>query len=175
LSAAPRSVECFPAFRLGGASERSPQLAEGLTNLCTSRMFALPWKSGPSGPRKSSEIFAGFSPGGRYPPANHILPQAVQRCKKVEELIQVTEGRPSCLSGIGHRHSPFGPPTYSPQRIDRQRRRHNRRRFRAQNCIAQRSRLPSHFVKPCQLSVRPPALRPHRQRDFAWTRVQDID
>jgi hypothetical protein len=31
-------------------------------------MFALPWKSGPSGPRKPSEIIAGFSPGGRVPP-----------------------------------------------------------------------------------------------------------
>jgi len=40
-------------------------------------MFALPWKSGPSGPRKPSEIIASFSPGSRCPTDNRIFSQAV--------------------------------------------------------------------------------------------------
>jgi Protein of unknown function (DUF3108) len=51
-------------------------------------MFALPWKSGPSGPalslpkgpRKPSEIIVGFSPGGRCSSADRFFPQAVKRC-----------------------------------------------------------------------------------------------
>jgi hypothetical protein len=44
-----------------------------------SQVFALPWKSGPSGPRISCEIIAGFSPGGRCRWANRIFPQTAKR------------------------------------------------------------------------------------------------
>ncbi len=46
-----------------------------------SRMSAPPWKSGPSGPRKSPEITAGFSPGGRFPWADCIFPQPLDPCR----------------------------------------------------------------------------------------------
>ncbi len=39
-----------------------------------SRMLASPWKSGPSGPRKSG-ICAGFSPGGRLSSSDRVFPQ----------------------------------------------------------------------------------------------------
>jgi len=42
-------------------------------------MFALPWKSGPSGPRKPFEIIVGFSPGDRCPSGNRIFPQLFSR------------------------------------------------------------------------------------------------
>jgi 2-phospho-L-lactate guanylyltransferase len=37
------------------------------------------WKSGPLGPRQSSEIIAGFSPGGRRSSADTIVPQGRKR------------------------------------------------------------------------------------------------
>jgi hypothetical protein len=42
-------------------------------------MFGLPRKSGPSGPRKLSEIIVGFSPGGRCSSADRLFQQAAKR------------------------------------------------------------------------------------------------
>src|SRR5208337_509647 len=48
-------------------------------------MCGSPWKSGPSGPRKPTEINAGFSPGGRFSSQDCIFPQLVQPCPKSSE------------------------------------------------------------------------------------------
>jgi len=47
-----------------------------------SRLCASPWKSGPLGPRNPRRIRARFSPCGRFPLADCILPQPVQPCRK---------------------------------------------------------------------------------------------
>ena len=62
----------------------------------------------------------------------------------------------------------------STQRVNRQRRSHNRRRLRSKNRPAQRSRLPSLVTKPGEFSVGPSAFRPNGERHFTRRRWQNI-
>src|SRR5579859_5720580 len=81
-------------------------------------MFASPWKSGPSGPRKPSKMIVGFSPRGRPPSssAKHqrfpVLPHEPERYVGGQRHQPTTsqpadrDGPPAQNVPAAHRHTP---------------------------------------------------------------------
>jgi len=65
-------------------------------------MRGSPWKSGPSGPRKSREIRAGFSPGGRSFSTDCVFPQPLQPCRNCRKSIAALAAGGTCLLSPTH-------------------------------------------------------------------------